>query len=140
MADNEKSLQERKEDLEFEISYEKKAKKVLLICTAICGGIGLVGGLIGGISSGGVEYILGGFFGGIWFGTGLGGAISLVPLFFRHQNAAHERGEEAEDRAIWINLILFFFLFFVGPLGLLVRILRINHRIKGFEEELKQLG
>jgi len=130
-----------REELEFDIAWEKRAKKIILICSAICGGLGLIIGVVIGIKEGGISLFVGGFLGGLWIGTGLGGAISLVPRFFRHQIEAHDRGgEKAEEHAITFNFIMFFFLLFAGPLGLLIRVLRINHRIKDFEEQLSALG
>lgn len=138
MAEAEKTS---KEDLELDIWWEKKAKKILLICTLICCGLGIIGGVAYGISDGSFYSVLIGIASfGLWCGVGFGGAISLVPMFFSHQNAAHERGEGAENRSIIINLILFLFFWFVGPLGFLMRILRLNHRIKKFEKQLNALG
>jgi hypothetical protein len=133
---------ESREDLEFDIVWEKRAKKILLISTAICSGIGLIGGAVQGIVMD--EGILNVFAFviayGIWLGPGLGGAIRRIPIHHYLQKEARKRGEEATKFAIILNLIEFFFLLFVGPLGLLVRILRINSRIKKFEKRLSEFG
>jgi len=68
-----------REDVESELWWEKKQKKLLLICTAIFAGIGIIIGLVLGISEGDTGTIFAGFFGGLWIGTGVGGAISYLP-------------------------------------------------------------
>jgi len=132
------TLEERKERCEFDIYYEKRAKKILLICTAICGGLGLIGGIAGGISVGGGIEILAFIIVGLWFGVGFGGAISLIRMFIYLHKEAAKRGEE--NFSFVFTLIEFFVILFAGLLGLLIRILRLNHRIKKFEKRLSELG
>jgi len=123
-------LEEEREELKFDIEWEKRAKKILLICTAICGGLGLIIGVSIAISEG----IFGVALGGIWLGIGFGGAITFVPLIFR----VHMR--EDQESPIWVSIIFFLFFAIIGPVGLLIRILRLNHRINNLENELNALG
>jgi hypothetical protein len=133
---------ESREDLELDIVWEKRAKKILLICTAICSGLGLIGGAVQGIAmeEGMLSVVAFVVAYGIWLGPGLGGAISLIPMHRYLQKEARNRGEEASKFTAISNLIEFVFILFVGPLGLLVRILRMNSRIKKFEKRLSALG
>jgi len=110
-----------REDFEQDIAWEKEKRKIILIC-AVIGFI--VGTIIGVVKD---EII-----GGIWIGIGLGGAISLFPVFIN----THKRAKKivGENYASIINFILFVALLVIGPIGLLIRVLRINHRIKEFEE------
>jgi len=130
---------EKREDLELDIWWEKRAKKILLICTAVCSGICLIGGIVLCILTNQDEILIGilaGLFIGIWLGPGLGGAISLFPVFIHTHKKAKERGEE--DFAFIFNVILFFVFLFIGPVGLLIRVLRINHKIKKLEKLLSE--
>jgi len=134
-------LEKRREDLEFKIYWEKRAKKILLICTVICSGLGFIGGIVGGIMSGGgiynfVMYIVAW---GIWAGPGLGGAINIFPRMYYWHKEAKKRGEGDVDATFISNLIIFLVFFFAGPIGLLIRILRINSLIKKYERQLRTL-
>jgi len=132
-------LEEEREELKFDIEWEKRAKKILLICTAICCGIGLIIGVAQGIvmQESILDVLLGVLLFGIWFGPGLGGAISLFPSLYYVHKEAKKRGEE-NSSAVFI-LILFLFFLFVGPIGLLVRVLRMNYRIKKFKNQLSEV-
>ena len=133
---------ESREDLEFDIVWEKRARKILLICTAICTGLGLIGGAAQGIAmeEGIMNVVVFVVAYGLWLGPGLGGAISRIPMMHYIQKEARKRGEESARNTLILNLIEFFFFLFVGPLGLLVRILRMNSRIKKFEKRLSEFG
>ena len=132
-------LEKLREDLEFDIAWEKRARKILLICTAICCGLGLIYGVAYGTDVGGSQNVLMSvLLFGIWLGPGLGGAVSLVPILFEAHKEAKRRGEDPES-SFWLSVVLFFILVFAGPVGLLIRILRMNYRIKGFEKRLSEL-
>ena len=117
-----------KEELESDIAWEKRARKILLICSAVCCVIGLIIGMAlaqDGGSSSDISYM-------IWFGIGLGGALTK---FFKFSNAYNGT---TISSIFW--LVLFLFFFFAGPIALLIRILRMNSRIKEFEGQLSALG
>jgi zinc transporter ZupT len=133
-------LEKRREDLEFKIYCEKRAKKILLICTAICAGLGLIGGVVAGIVGKSIyDFALAVVAWGIWAGPGLGGAISIIPLLHSVQKEAEKRGEDESQNTFIFNVILFVLFFLAGPVGLLIRILRMNFKIKKFERQLKAL-
>jgi len=139
-----------REDLEWDLALEKRAKKSLLICTAICTGIGLIFGLVWGISEAkgdAIEYIVyiaGGLIAfGIWLGSGLGGAITLIPQQLWVMKEVTKRmikGETGHTFFIGEFLFKFFLFLIIGPLGLLIRILRMNYRIKKFEKSISELA
>jgi hypothetical protein len=131
-------LEKLREDLKFDIWWEKRARKILLICTAICCGLGLIGGVAYGIE-GSENVLMSVLVFGIWFGPGLGGAVSIVPILFEAHKEAKRKGDD-EQASFWISVVLFFIFMFAGPIGLLIRILRMNHRIKNFEEQLSASG
>jgi len=120
-------VEEAKEDLEQDIAWEKRARKILLICSAVCCGIGLIIGVA--LAQNGGSYAIVGM---IWVGIGLGGALTK---FFKFSNAYNGTNISS---IFW--LVLFLFFLFAGPIGLLIRILRMNSRIKKFEGQLSALG
>ena len=127
-----------RKELELEIAWEKRAKKILLICSAVCCGIGLIVGVVYAISEGTFGAVLG----GIWIGIGIGGVIGFIPNtphFFKQEMEKKGFGEALKSTLIGILGALIVFSF-IGPIGLLIRILRINQRIKKFEESLSEVG
>jgi hypothetical protein len=136
MADLEKKS---KEDLEFDIYWEKREKKILLICSAICCGIGIIIAVITGIKEG---FEGDHFFVGIWFGTGIGGAIGYIrglPHAFKETMKTEGFVESLKSTILGLLLWLVIFAL-AGPVSLLIRILRMNFRIKKFEKQLSALG
>ena len=68
--------EKEQEDLMRDIEWEKRERKILLICSAVCSALGLIIGVISGVSwYGDLEGILTSTFGGLWVGTGVGVAI-----------------------------------------------------------------
>jgi len=133
-------LEKRRENLEFNIYWEKRVKKILLICTAICSGLGLIGGIVAGIIGRSIyDLAMGVVAWGIWAGPGLGGAISIIPVLHYSQKEANKRGEDESQNTFIFNVIFFLIFFFAGPVGLLIRILRMNFRIKKFERQLRTI-
>jgi len=126
--------------LEADIAWELRAKKILLICTLVCSVICLVGGTIWCIllSQDGILFgILGGIFFGVWIGPGLGGAISFFPVYIISHKLAKEKGDV--DTTVMANIIQFLVFLFIGPVGLIIRILRINHIIKKLKKRISRL-
>jgi len=133
-----------REDVEWDLKWEKGQKKLLLICSAICTGIGLIIGVVYGISEGELSLI----FMGIWFGAGAGNAISYLPAIpHMFKRSVMEGGgclgegclESVKDLLIGIVIWLVIFSF-LGPIGLLIRVLIGNSKIKRYEEELSGYG
>jgi MFS family permease len=135
-----KKMTER-ENIEWDIEWEKRAKKILLICSAVCCGLGFVIGLVLGISGGSMEEVLGGIFGGIWIGTGVGGAIGYFPYIPRvFMQDMRENGLKEALIGILLGILVWVCIFgLIGPVGLPIRILRMNFRIKKFEKRLSEL-
>jgi len=132
--------EETREELEADIAWELRAKKILLICTAVCSGICLVGGMIYSILLSRDNLLVGicaGIFFGVWIGPGLGSAVSLFPVFNRMHKVAKEKGEEGDN--FIFNLLLFLAFLFIGPVSLIIRILRINHIIKKLKKRISRL-
>jgi len=134
MAKEEKT----KEDLEFDIHWEESEKKKLLICTAVCCGLGIIIGVITGIIQSNMENI---FF-GLWFGTGAGGVISYItgiPSVFKQ--AVKEHGFLEGLKTTLLGILLWVFIFAIlGPVILLIRVLIMNYKIKKFKKLLSELG
>jgi len=137
-----------KEDVEIDLWWEKKEKKLLLICSAICCGLGLIVGLVVGITEGGSDIIFAGIFGGLWIGTGVGVFISYLPRIPHNLKQEVKEGggclaEGCSDivinflKTIAIGLII---LSALGPIGLLIRFLWGKHEIKKLEKELSSFG
>jgi len=116
-----------KEDLELDIAQEKRARKILLICSAVGLGIGLITGVALAQNGGGSFD-----FNWMWLGIGLGGALTKFFKFGVAYNGT------TISSIFW--LVLFLFFLFAGPIALLIRFLRMNYRIKKFEEQLIALG
>jgi len=131
MAEEEKT----KEDLEVDIVLEKKARKILIICSAVCCVIGIIAG-VGLAVEGDSSFV----WTTIWISIGLGGALTKLPIFsVAHLSASKGGGIiETLSAIFWIALFLVFL--FAGPVGLLIRILRMSIRINKFEEQLSALG
>ena len=125
-----------KEDLEQDIWWEKREKKILLICSAICCGIGLIIGVVTADGDGSTIFY------GIWFGAGIGGAIGYirsVPYTFKQ--AVEEEGFGEGLKSTLLGLLFWLIIFAIaGPVSLLIRILRMNFKIKKFEKRLSELG
>ena len=130
-------------ELEQEIWWEKRAKKILLICSGVCCGIGLIIGVVTGLQSyGGLGVFANVFshvFLGIWFGTGIGGAIgyiSVIPRVFKE--TMEEEGFKSALVSTLLGLLFWLIIFgLLGPVSLLIRILRMNFRIRRFEKRLR---
>jgi tetratricopeptide (TPR) repeat protein len=106
------------------VTAAKRNKKILFIGSAI----GFVLGALFGAGSGNA-------FGGMWFGIGSGVALSYITdmpgVFMATLNK--EGFIEAVKTAV-VGGILWFFIFMItGPIGFLIRILRINKDIKLFQ-------
>jgi len=137
-----------RDDVELDLEWEKKQKKLLLICTAICCGLGLIIGVVAGIAEGDLETFLLGSFCGIWFGTGIGLAISyfpIIPHMFKQRvkEGGGCLGEGCFDsvKDLLIGILIWLVIFSaLGPIGFLVRFLLSNHKIKKYEKELSGFG
>jgi len=106
------------------VKREKKELKILLICSAI----GFILGTIIGANGGGtVEIIL-----GMWFGIGVGGALTLLDILpYTYKETLHERGFEEAIKEFFKTLIFLLIAFtLAGPIGFLVRVIRKNIIIK----------
>jgi len=122
-----------REDLMRDFEQEKRQKKILLICSAVCSSLGLVIGVISGVIwHGDMEGIFTFAFAGLWIGTGFGGTISYLPgIPYAFSMALKEEGFGGAIKTTLIGIFVWFFGFmFLGPIGLLVRVLMKNHRIK----------
>jgi len=105
----------------YEVVTGRKEKKVLLILSAI----GFVLGAIIGGSDGSILM-------GMWFGIGIGGAVSFLPVIpgifmsgFRREGFV-----EAVKTTVLGGIIWFIIFMVAGPIGLLIRILKINKKMK----------
>jgi hypothetical protein len=152
-VEEKKMAKERtRDDVEWELEWEKKQKKILLICSAIFCGLGIIGGVAFGIAMGSgdivINIIAGVFVYGVWLGTGIGGAISYIPhIPHMFKQSVREGGgclgEGCFDsvtgllKGILIWLVIFSVL---GPVGLLIRFLLAKHKIKQLEKELSGFG
>ena len=134
--------QEERDGLEFDLEWEKKEKKRLLICTAVCSIIGFIIGLAVGISEGDIEVVFGGIFGGIWLGAGVGGAISYLPVIpHTFKNMVAEEGCFEGIKSLLIGVAIWVIIFtFLGALGFLIRFLMANHKIKKIQNSLDAAG
>jgi len=123
-----------KEKIENDLWWEKRQKKIILICSAVCCGLGLI---IGVVATSGND-VMAGIFWGIWIGTGIGGAIGYfptIPHVFVQAMREEGFGEALKNTLIGIFFFLIIFSL-LGPIGLLIRVLRMNYRIKKFEKQL----
>jgi len=133
-----------RDDVEWELEWEKKNKKFFLICCAVCTGIGLIAGIVMAIIEGNPIYVLG----LLWVGTGVGNIITYIPYIpHMFKQSVREGGgcfgegcfESVKD--FLIGILIWMGIFTVlGPIGLLIRFLWSNHRIKKLEEELSEFG
>ena len=138
-------------------SLIKKELKILLICSVA----GLIFGIIIGVNSmiadfrsnvGAVESMFGpnsgitvqrntwAVFQGIWFGTGIGGAIAFLPqipsFFMKHFK---EEGLKEAIKTIFFGCIGWLFLFALGGLvAFFVRVTKKKRKIKKLRMELAQ--
>jgi hypothetical protein len=108
-------------DKTFKVEREKKELKTLLILSAV----GFVLGVIIGASGGNVLL-------GMWFGIGIGGALSFISLIssmFKTSVKEQGFGEGVKTAfggiAIWLIIFIL-----AGPIALLVRVLKKNSLIK----------
>ena len=129
-----------REDVEWELEWEKRNKKFFLICSAVCAGIGLIIGIVMAITDSSPEYT----FLGLWIGAGGGNAISFFPRIpHMFKRSVKEGGgcfgqgcfENVKDLLIGIVIWLFIFSA-LGPIGTLIRFLVCNHSIKKLERLL----
>jgi len=143
------ATEKTRDDIEWELEWEKKEKKLLLICTAICAGIGIIIGAIAGITEGGgAESFFGMGFLGLWIGAGVGGAISYLPSIphmfkQRVKEGGGCLGEGCFDtvKNLLIGILIWLVIFsLLGPIGLLIRILLANRKIKQLEKLLSEFG
>ena len=127
-----------REQLELDIAWEKREKKILLICSAVCCGLGLIIGTIVGISEGGIENIIIYIFVGMWAGTGVGGALSYVPgIPYAFKKSMKEEGFGGALKSTLLGILIWFLIFWIiGPVGLLIRVLMRNHKIKKLQKRL----
>jgi len=133
------NLQAIREDINSDIEWEKREKKILLVCSAVCCGLGTIIGIVVGIR--GIE-VFSSVFAGLWVGTGIGGAISYFPTIpYVFKDTMKEEGFGAALKTILIGILIWVFVFgFIGPIGLLVRVLIRNQKIKKLEKCLNNLG
>jgi len=116
-----------------DLLWEKRRKRILLRCSLICFIIAPIIGVIISMSSGGdIEEVFVAIIVGMWVGVGLGNAISLltnIPGLFT--NTLKEEGFFAAIKIVFITGIIGFLLcWLTGPIGLLVRVIKINLKIK----------
>jgi len=131
-----------KEDVESDLQWEKFQKKLLLIGSAICCGIGLIYGLINAHGES-ENFIM-----AIWIGIGAGGFISYLPAIPHMFKQRVKEGGGCLGNGCIDNItellkgIVFTLIFLsaLGPIGLLVRFLMSRHRIKKLERELSSFG
>jgi hypothetical protein len=135
MAEMEK---DDREDLILNIEWEKREKKILLICSAVCCGLGLIIGIVSGVRDSNVFVAV---FMGLWIGTGIGGAVSYVPnIPYAFKQTMKEEGFGEALKTTLVGILIWFFIFWIiGPIGLLVRVLIRNHKIKKLEKRLSVL-
>jgi len=121
-----------------DILLEKKERKIILICSVVGLVLGLITGVIIAVNIGGsdLEGIVIGAIVGMWVGTGLGSALSFLPMFpHLFMSVFKEEGFFAAIKTILIAGIGGFILFWcAGPIGLLVRVLKINSKINGLQK------
>jgi hypothetical protein len=123
-----------------EDSYEVKTAKKEIRILLICSGIGFILGVIFGANNNfmgfyGIESVL--F--GMWFGIGVGGILSYIPLIPRILKTAHkEKGSDGVGDllgSLFIGGIIWFFIFGVsGPIGLLIRVLKKKSQIRKLQK------
>jgi hypothetical protein len=104
-----------------EVDDKNKEKKIILICSTV----GLVIGTIIGATNGNA-------FLGVWFGIGVGGALGFIPeipgIFMI---GYRDSGFTEALKSTFIGGIIWLVIFAVaGPIGILIRILKINSKIK----------
>jgi len=104
----------------YEVVTAKKERKALLILS----GIGFILGIIIGASSGNVLL-------GMWFGIGIGVALSYLPeipgIFM--QVFRRDGFVDAIKVSIGGGFVWFILFMLAGPIGLLVRVLKMNKQI-----------
>jgi hypothetical protein len=110
------------------VKQEKKELKILLILS----GIGFIIGAIIGISASLESGEIIGIFLGMWFGIGIGGALSFITeIPYHFKSAVREKGFGEGIKSALMGILLWLAIFAVaGPIGLLIRVLRTNSRIK----------
>jgi hypothetical protein len=124
--------QEERTDVEVNLAWEKREKKIFLICTLVCCIIGIGTGIGLAVGYGDINIILGGIFGGMWLGTGIGGSVD----YFRNlphivKEFVKEKGLGEGFKAVLIGLFGWVIIFtLLGVLGFLIRLLMKNHKIK----------
>jgi cell division protein FtsX len=127
--------QEEKEKLEFDLAWEQKEKKILLICTLVCFVIGTVIGVVTGISEGEAAFVI---FAGMWFGVGIGGAIGYIPSIpYLFKQSVKEEGFGEGIKSAFVGILIWVFIFAaLGLLGFLIRLLVKNHKIRKLQKRL----
>jgi len=121
-----------------DVLWEKRQKKILLICSLI----GLILGTIVGvivtmvIEMGDMEEIIGAAIAGMWMGTGLGSALSYLPVLpsVLAQTFREEGFIAAIKTLFFVGIIGFIVFSFIGPIGFLIRLIKINIKIKNLQK------
>jgi integral membrane sensor domain MASE1 len=120
--------EELKNKNDVEVNMGKKELKILLILSGIGFIIGAIIGIKASVESGEIDSV----FLGMWFGIGIGGALSfIVAIPYMFKTFVREKGFGEGVKAALGGILVWLAIFAVaGPIGLLIRGLRINSRIK----------
>jgi uncharacterized membrane protein len=127
--------QGEREEIESDIAWEKREKKIFLICTLVCFVIGTIIAVVVGIDSGIDGSTI---FYGMWFGTGIGGAIGYIrTLPYVVKKTIQEEGFGEGIKTVLLGLLVWVLIFAaIGMIGFLIRLLMKNHKIKKLEKSL----
>jgi hypothetical protein len=127
--------QEEREEIVSDIAWEKREKKIFLICTLVCFVIGTIIGIVASIDEGEAGSML---FYGIWIGTGIGGAVGYIrSLPYVVKKSVQEEGLGEGLKTVLIGIVVWVIIFaFLGIIGFLIRLLMKNHKIKKYEKLL----
>jgi len=108
----------------YEVATEKKELKVLLILSAI--------GFVLGALIGTANIEEGGIFFGMWFGIGIGGALSFIPGIPGIFKRVFKKDGfiEAIKVSVGGSVVWFILFMLAGPIGLIVRVIKKRRKIK----------
>jgi len=128
-----------RESLAWDIEWEKKEKKIMLICTAVGAGLGLIIGIVVGVQESGVAMMA---LMGLWIGSGIGCALSYIPnIPYAFKETMKREGFGEAVKTTFFGILVWLLIFWIiGPVGLLIRLLIRNHKIKKLEKRLSELG